>query len=280
MHPMEPFVGAKPSSVAICIAGMHRSGTSMVARLLNRCSVSLGPESDLLPAGPDNPDGFWENRRFLAVNEAVLQRLGGSWTDPPRPAPRWETKPDLEPLVRYAQRLTASLALAGSWAWKDPVNSLTLPFWRHVVPGLRVLVCVRHPADVAASLRARHGWPLEVGLELWRSYAQRILADGGPGGRVTTHYDAYFQDGRRELRRVVHALGLRVADDVVAAALTSCRTALRHHRHVPADAALPPSVAIPYAVLCQEAGVDPELQAPRTPGVQRRSPTQPAPIVR
>lgn len=265
---------------SICIAGMHRSGTSMVTRLLNRCGVSLGPESELLPAGPDNPDGFWENRRFLAVNEVLLGRLGGRWTEPPRPAPGWETRPALAPLVAHARALAASFSRAGSWGWKDPVNSLTLPFWRHAVPGVRVLVCVRHPVDVAASLRARHGWPLEVGLELWRRYAQRILADGGPARRVTTHYDAYFADPRRELRRVTHALGLRVADHVVAAAVTTCREPLRHHRHTADQAALPPAVAIPYAVLCHEAGVDPELQAPRARDVGRRRTVAPAFVVR
>ena len=35
----------------LCVTGMHRSGTSMVARLLNVCGLDLGPEADLLPPG-------------------------------------------------------------------------------------------------------------------------------------------------------------------------------------------------------------------------------------
>lgn len=46
----------------VCIAGFHRAGTSMVARLLARSGVYLGPEEDLLAPAPDNPEGFWENR--------------------------------------------------------------------------------------------------------------------------------------------------------------------------------------------------------------------------
>jgi hypothetical protein len=41
----------------VCIAGMHCSGTSMVARLLNLCGLYLGPEGELLPSTPDSPGG-------------------------------------------------------------------------------------------------------------------------------------------------------------------------------------------------------------------------------
>ena len=45
----------------ILIAGMHRSGTSMVAELLYRCGLALGAEDQLfLPANEDNPAGYWE----------------------------------------------------------------------------------------------------------------------------------------------------------------------------------------------------------------------------
>ena len=50
----------KKETSPICIAGAHRSGTSMVMRLLHECGLYLGAESDLMPAQADNPDGFWE----------------------------------------------------------------------------------------------------------------------------------------------------------------------------------------------------------------------------
>ena len=42
------------------VVGMHRSGTSIVSRLLNLLGAHLGPEDDLMPPKPDNPTGFWE----------------------------------------------------------------------------------------------------------------------------------------------------------------------------------------------------------------------------
>ena len=72
------------SSNVICIAGAHRSGTSMLTRLLHRCGLDLGPESDLMPAAADNPDGFWENLRFVQLNDEFLNAVGAAWDLPPR----------------------------------------------------------------------------------------------------------------------------------------------------------------------------------------------------
>jgi len=247
----------------VCIAGMHRSGTSMVARLLNRCGVSLGPDGELLPAAPDNPEGFWENRRFLAVNEVILNKLGGTWARPPRFVPGWETTARVATLLTHARALGATFERAGVWGWKDPVNSLTIPFWRRAIPDIAVVVCVRHPRDVAASLQARHGCSEEVGLELWRRYAERLLGDRGTEPHVVTHYDAYFEDGARELHRVLTALGLPASARTISRALGSRRPRLRHHRAAGTRAPLPPEIAIPYTVLCNEAGRDAETSPRR-----------------
>lgn len=49
----------------VCMAGRHRFGTSMVARLLNLRGLYLGEEADLLPPASDNVEGFWNYRQFL-----------------------------------------------------------------------------------------------------------------------------------------------------------------------------------------------------------------------
>ena len=54
---------------AICTAGAHRSGISMLTRLLHRCGPNLGRESYLMPAATDNPEGFWEH---LEQTQALL----------------------------------------------------------------------------------------------------------------------------------------------------------------------------------------------------------------
>jgi hypothetical protein len=48
----------------VCIGGMHRSGTSMVANLLRLCGLHLGAETDMVPAALDNPGGVLGERKF------------------------------------------------------------------------------------------------------------------------------------------------------------------------------------------------------------------------
>src|SRR5262245_57953734 len=56
----------------ICVLGMHRSGTSVAARLMNLLGIDLGVEEHLLGPQPDNPKGFWEYQPILALNEELL----------------------------------------------------------------------------------------------------------------------------------------------------------------------------------------------------------------
>ncbi|MFY7850700.1 MAG: hypothetical protein ACOVQ6_02790, partial [Brevundimonas sp.] len=54
--------GARTASAssrsALVVAGMHRSGTSAVARLLSLAGGAL--PGNIIQPGPDNPTGFWE----------------------------------------------------------------------------------------------------------------------------------------------------------------------------------------------------------------------------
>ena len=60
----------------VCILGMHRSGTSLLARI-NLLGVYLGPPNRLMPAAPENPKGFWEYQPIMELNNEILARLGG-----------------------------------------------------------------------------------------------------------------------------------------------------------------------------------------------------------
>ncbi len=214
--------------MAVCVAGMHRSGTSMVARVLNLLGVDLGPEGEQPRPAPDNEAGFWEDPRFVALNDELLARLGGAWDQPPA-APDWDGE-RLDDLRGKARGLIASFRGRAPWGWKDPRNSLVLPFWRSLLPGLHVVVVVRNPLDVAASLHERNGFPFEQGLRLWRTYNEAVLATAPPHRRLVTPYEAYFTDFDREIRRAAAFLELEAGAERRDAALESVRGSLRHHR--------------------------------------------------
>lgn len=247
-----------PASVApVCIVGMHRSGTSLVARLLDACGLFLGREEELAGPAVDNPDGFWENLNFVGLNEELLSRFGGSWNEPPDFPARWEFSPEIAPLLERACELVGRFGSQSHWGWKDPRNSLTIPFWQRIIPSLRVVVCVRNPLEVAHSLFVRGDSTCTVQFRLWLDYYRRILSATSPAGRIVTHYQSYFQDPRAEVRRVAGRLGLNVSDEAVDRVCAHVSGDLRHHHSTTdelKEAGAPDELIELYLRLCEEAG--------------------------
>ena len=230
-------------STVICTLGMHRSGTSVVSRMLNLAGVSLGSDLSLADAGCDNPTGYWEHAGFKRINESLLHRFGGRWDRPPVFPPAWTSDSVVLALAEEARQiLSAEFATAASWSWKDPRTCLTLPFWRDVVGPMRYIICLRDPRDVAASLQSRNRIDAAEAEALWLAYLESALrhTDGHP--RLFVHYDAVLADSAGELGRVAQFAGVALApgDAVrIGRALGSfIDPSLRHQR---ASAGSPPT---------------------------------------
>src|SRR5262249_29151214 len=123
-----PMSHQEKKMTVVCIAGMHRSGTSMIAQLLNLCGLYLGEEKDLMLKAADNPEGFWENLHFVDINEKILDALQGGWDIPPAVTPSWESSALFDQFRHEAAQLIKAMENHTPWGWKDPCNSLTLPF--------------------------------------------------------------------------------------------------------------------------------------------------------
>lgn len=198
----------------------------MVARLIREAGVDLGRPEDLTPATQENPDGFWENVRFVEINEAILADAGGAW----------DSTCDIslssvsERLRSRAELLAQEFRQGGRWGWKDPRNSITLPFWREVFPNLEILVCLRNPLEVALSLSRRNLFSYESSIKLWLDYNRRIMADTTPAERRVLHYDAFFARPESELRRLLEFLDLDPEKVGMDAMVDSVKPELRHNR--------------------------------------------------
>jgi GT2 family glycosyltransferase/glycosyltransferase involved in cell wall biosynthesis len=238
----------------------------------------LGENEDLPEPGADNPDGHWENRWFVELNEAVLNASAGGWDHPPA-KPVGPASGQADRLRRDAGAVLRRLEGPRPWGWKDPRNSLTLPFWLSLLPDLQVVICLRNPLEVALSLRKRNDASYAQGLSLWEAYNRRLLEAAPPGRRLVTHYDAYFSRGRAELLRVLRFLRLDVAPEVLDRFAQIPSPDRRHTRltgkHL-REAGLPAAVGEFYARLCAEAqwedGGPPA--APRGPTVSNGQPAQ------
>ena len=210
-----------------------------MTRLLHSCGLELGPESDLMPPQADNPEGFWEHLGFVALNDELLSELGGAWDLPPG-ADEDFTSARLDPLRLKARLLIEKFDPATVWGWKDPRNSLTLPFWHQLLPDVKTLIVVRNPLEVAHSMRERNGTSHSFGLRLWEIYNRRLIQAASNAQRLVTHYDLFFEDGEKELRRIANFAGLSDAKIRNAAKLVATK---RRHTHFSVDQLIDAGVA-------------------------------------
>ena len=204
-----------PSSRAVLVLGMHRSGTSALARGLQMLGVYLG--NDFLSPRPDNPTGYWEDRNIYEINERLLAVLGLRWEDVALiDDARWQ-EPEVEALrteaVKYLESQFVSHPL---WGFKDPRTIRLLPFWHSALRRLEVdesyLVVIRNPRSVALSLSKRHGMDAITAHLLWLVYVVPYLS--GIAGRpfIVTDYDIVMADPRRELERIARGLKIPLDD--------------------------------------------------------------------
>lgn len=166
---MKPILPPEP----VIIVGMHRSGTTMLVRLLEKLGFFFGRLQE----------GNSEERFYLHLNDLMLKEAYARW-DAPEPflyAIREEAFRNM--LVEKMRKRAAwgeRLYRRSSneplnrlrWGWKDPRTTLTLPVWEQLYPRAKFIHIYRHPVDVAMSLRARE---LKYAGNLKKSLVRRIL---------------------------------------------------------------------------------------------------------
>lgn len=161
--------------MALVITGMHRSGTSAVARLVDGVGLKFG-HGELAETVPENPRGFFERVDVAEFNDEWLARLGGSWDAPPRSGPVDFARLSDRLFHDARPKLDLLSADAKNWYVKDPRISLILPVWdRLCLRTVPTIFVVRSPREVAHSLRLRNSFSARLSLSLWLSYTNAVL---------------------------------------------------------------------------------------------------------
>ena len=226
---------AVPSSHALLVLGMHRSGTSAVAGALRLRGIELG--NDLMEAAADNPKGFWEHAGVVAIHERLLGALGRAWNDP-RPLPDgWlRTKAAQGAAAELEALLGAEFGTSRLWAVKDPRLCRLLPLWLPVLERLgtrpAALFVMRDPREVAASLLARNRWPEGLSRLLWIEHLLDAEAASFHMDRAVLSYADMLARPTQALEDVLTNLGLPLppASAAYAEAMDSfIAPAERHH---------------------------------------------------
>ena len=205
--------GAAQVRPCLLVLGMHRSGTSALARGLMVLGATLGDR--LLPALPCNPRGFFEDEDVYACDHRLLAMLGVRWDSAEPVAARRLLDMAAGPAGRAVTEFLRAKRESGDiLAVKDPCMSRLMPFWRPLLAsaGLdpRCVLALRQPEAVAQSLAKRDDMEPAVAHALWLRYTLDAL-DGSAGlPRVLVSYERLLAAPARELGRVGHALGLEV----------------------------------------------------------------------
>lgn len=180
----------------IVVIGMHRSGSTLLTKLLEADGVFWGREVDI----------YNEAKCFQRCNEYLLNVAGATWDNPEalfqflkddqQLRYSLDNLRELLNLTFMKSYLGEDRACMGSrrWGWKDPRNTFTIPVWSKIFPSMQVIHIIRNGIDVAASLwrreirRPRTGDPhyskicqnLHPCFDLWKTYvltAQRNMKE-------------------------------------------------------------------------------------------------------
>ena len=209
-----------PSSRAVLVIGMHRSGTSALARGLQMLGVYLG--NNFLDTRPDNPTGYWEDKNIYELNERLLAALGLKWEEVALiDDTRWH-RPEVEVLLAEAvEYLRSQFVSHPLWGFKDPRTIRLLPFWQSVLRRLEVsesyLVVIRNPRSVAQSLLKRHGMDEITAHFLWLVYMIPYLSEIAAKPFIVVDYDLVMADPRQQIERIARGLKIPLDEGATAA---------------------------------------------------------------
>lgn len=207
--------------IVLLVLGMHRSGTSALARVLNLLGARL--PGDVLGGNRSNPRGHWEPRRVIAINEALLAGLGRRWDDPRELPGGWcEGAAADAARAAIAGFAATELAAAPLSVVKDPRLCLLAPLWLEVLAerGLdtRVIVPLRDPVAVVASLQRRDGMAVASAARLWQRHLVAAEAASRARPRVRVRYAELLADWRAAVAMIADTLQLAWPDDLATAA--------------------------------------------------------------
>lgn len=149
-HPI--LAAAKAPQEPIVVIGMHRSGTTLLSKLLVELNVHMGA----------NLERNWESTCFLSINDKMLRLNGADWRNPTPFLEQISNLDFIRQMALIAQKELEKkidefgpISPGWRWGWKDPRTTLTLPVWLKLFPQAKVIHIIRNGIDIALSLRRR-----------------------------------------------------------------------------------------------------------------------------
>ncbi len=190
----------------VVILGMHRSGTSLTAGILNMVGVHLG--NILQGSDAFNKKGHFENQVIKQLNKEILREAGGSWDNPP------SAQEILAQKDKFAFKIKRILKLEQKrvWGWKDPRTSLTIELFLPYLNNPCFIVCRRDIDEVALSLHKRNGFAIEKGRKLAKYYNAQIdyFLNKHQYPTLEINFVDYFKRPEQVIDKILKFLDLKI----------------------------------------------------------------------
>jgi hypothetical protein len=229
-----PENSSNSNRAAILVLGVARSGTSLLAHILNILGVIL-PEQ-LLGAGVGNPFGHWEPMRLLKLNEEILSVLGRTWHDPRPIPPGWFRSREA---YGFQERITEEiLSLYGDAPLiliKEPRICRLAPLYLDAldVLGIRpmVILPIRHPVEVMNSICWRDGGDMRSHELRWLRHLIESEEASRNCVRVWTSFDGLLENWQTTIESVALGLGITWPNEPKKVSAEVAHIVRRRHRH-------------------------------------------------
>jgi hypothetical protein len=136
----------------IMIAGMHRSGTSLLANMFHDAGLYLG--SKLMKGGFDNVKGHYEDLELLSIheNDLKLKKLHPNGLRLKHNTGLFFEQSSLNDI----KKILIDRKNLEVWGWKEPRSTLYIQEWKQILPDLKVVAIYRPANQVIDSLVRRN----------------------------------------------------------------------------------------------------------------------------
>lgn len=196
----------------LLVLGMHRSGTSAITRILSLMGAAL--PQNIMGAGIGNESGHWEPQRLVDLHDRMLAEAGSSWDDWRAFDTTWL------PFARRRELAAETLDLLQAEYGDTPLMLIKDPRICRFAPKFiatlaeagvetQVVLPVRNPLEVAASLQERDGMLQAKAALLWLRHV--LDAEAATRGclRAVISFEGLLADWRTSIERLTERLEIR-----------------------------------------------------------------------
>jgi hypothetical protein len=217
------LINTFPDPIIVC--GMHRSGTSLISKILSEMGVFMGSDVEV----------NHESLNFLLLNDQLLAHAHSFWDEIEGASSFFNNKEAMNQAVdliknQYLNKKFFKPYLGSKyvktipqkWGWKDPRNTITFPLWHSVFKNAKFLFIYRNGVDSIASLVNREHkqdfditipayssrcMNLDSAFGLWEDYNQFFFAHKHiikNDNLLEIKYEDFLQEPNNYLSKIAH----------------------------------------------------------------------------